>query len=79
MLLNCGPPFDERLASRDQRKHARLSQWHPFFALIPRRIGQNHCVWLEWIRRKGRYCDDGYHGGSWDFEYRLSLDREMQK
>lgn len=77
MMINCGPPLDERLAARDERKKAYLSQWHPFFALWPRRIGASRCVWLEWIRRKGRYIDNGYHGGEWVWEYRLSLDREM--
>lgn len=79
MLLNCGLPRDEIRARREHSEHMRLSQWHPFFAFWPRRIGQTQCVWLEWIRRKGEYFDVGYHGGEWQFEYRLSTDRECDK
>lgn len=77
MKFDCGLPLDERKAFRDAAERKRLSQWHPFFALLPRRLGATECVWLEWIRRKGQYYDNGYHGGEWRFEYREAVDRSL--
>jgi hypothetical protein len=69
MRFNCGPSLAERAIMRAQRRNEYLEQWHPFFCLLPRRIGRE-CVWLEWIQRKGR---QGYCGYSleWFFEYRI--------
>jgi hypothetical protein len=69
MKFNCGPSLAERVILRSQRKTQRLMQWHPFFCLLPRRVG-DQCVWLETIQRKGR---QGYCGYTleWYFEYRL--------
>lgn len=30
-------------------KAKKLRTWRPFFALWPRRVGQNDCRWLEYI------------------------------
>lgn len=76
MIINCGMPRDERRALAREAEYARLSQWHPFFALWPRRVGAERCVWLEWIRRKGVY-EDGYNGRGWVFTYRLTTIREL--
>ena len=77
MKLNCGLPADERAALKWKAKKAYLEQWHPFFALWPRRVGPTQCVWLEWIRRKGTWCEYQYHGAWWRYEYRLSIDKEI--
>ena len=69
MRLNCGPTLEERAKAR----HYRKMEWHAYFALLPRRIGQQ-CVWLEAIERKGkRHVFDTRHGitSYWTFEYRL--------
>lgn len=76
MIINCGIPRHERRAARAKAEFDRLSQWHPFFALLPRRIGQDRCVWLEWIQRKGSWSDGWYYGGQWSWTYRLSRIRE---
>lgn len=35
----------------------RLQKWHDFFALLPRRVAEHDCRWLETIQRKGTvYC-----------------------
>lgn len=56
MILDCGETWDA--------KKARLSEWHPFFALLPRRVavvnGRHKCAWLETIERKGIYRTLGY-------------------
>lgn len=66
MKLNCGPNREERYYARQ----AYLTNWHKFFALWPRRIGDTHqCVWLEYVERKGTY-NCGYGGGYWEWEYR---------
>ena len=76
MIINCGIPRDERRALKAKAAHEYLSQWHPFFALWPRRIGPERCVWLEWIQRKGTWCEGWYYGGQWEFKYRLARLRE---
>lgn len=42
--------------------------WHSFFSIWPRRIG-GRIAWLEWIERKGMWCNPyspalgaGYYG-----------------
>jgi hypothetical protein len=66
MKFNCGPTKEER---KEERK-ARLSDWHRFFCIWPRRVGYRDCRWLEWIERKrGEY--------PWIWEYRArSCDRD---
>lgn len=67
MKLDCGPTAEEKL----EAKEFRLKNWHKFFALIPRRIGESHeCRWLEFIERKGQYVC-GYGGCWWEWEYRV--------
>jgi hypothetical protein len=69
MKFNCGPSLAERAILHANSRTMRLQQWHPFFCLLPRRVG-HQCVWLETIQRKGR---QGYCGYTleWYFEYRL--------
>ena len=51
----------------------RLTNWHPFFALFPRKIGEKDgkdiCAWLEWIERKGKFVSS-YGDSGWVWEYR---------
>ena len=48
-----------------ERRDAR-ERWHQWFAWYPVRIGR-HMVWLDLIRRKGKwYCSDD---GGWNWEY----------
>lgn len=58
MKFNCGPsPEAKRRRKRElaDAEHRRLIDWHPFFTLLPRRIGENDCRWLERIERRGVY------------------------
>lgn len=75
MRFHCGPSWAERIIVKEQSRRAYLTQWHPFFCLLPRRIG-NECVWFETIQRKGRrdYC--GYNL-RWYFEYRFNPIEEL--
>lgn len=75
MRFNCAPAAEERARLRMQR----LSNWHFHFALIPRRLGANTCVWLETIWRKGTQYEDRYFDGydfytylRWRWEYRAA-------
>lgn len=52
MKFNCGPSPEARAAKRAQ-EFKRLQEWHPFFAVVPRRVGENDCRMLEWIIRRG--------------------------
>lgn len=61
MRINCGPTPKERVK--------KLKQWHPFFALWPRRVGPNDCRWLETIERKGEFWAIEMYSG-WNWEYR---------
>jgi hypothetical protein len=74
MIFNCGPTWAERAIAR----RTELSQWHPFFVLWPRRIG-NRCVWLHVVRRKIRFQEDDYSGSWYKYpEYRFSLKDELR-
>ena len=56
MKFNCGPgPETKRKLKREREnaEHRYLIEWHPFFTLLPRRVGENDCRWLEQIERKG--------------------------
>lgn len=48
MQFNCGQSSYEKYMAR----MGELKNWHPFFALLPRRAGHT-CHWLEYIERKG--------------------------
>ena len=61
MKLNCGLSYAE--------KCELWEDWHPFFALWPRRVGSGDCRWLETIERKGQYIDVWGHS-FWIWEYR---------
>lgn len=53
-------------------KHARLTEWHTIFALLPHVIATNgvdHWAWLEKIERKGRW-DSWRFDSLWTWEYR---------
>lgn len=69
MKLNCGPTTEERYYA----KQRYLNNWHTFFALWPRRIGDSQeCRWLETIERRGKY-QIHYAGGYWEWEYRIKV------
>lgn len=44
MKLSCGPTYKIWRAKREE--------WHRFFALWPRRVGDFECRWLEFIEKK---------------------------
>lgn len=73
MKFNCGPSAAERAIVNRAKRDAYLEQWHPFFCILPRRIGHT-CHWLEYVRRKGRQSEYGYGGPEWYFEFRPSLE-----
>jgi len=60
MKLDCGPSAED--------KYEAKQQWHQIFALWPRRVGPNTCIWLAKVWRKGEYYGDSL-GGFWQFEY----------
>lgn len=47
MRFDCGEEWEE--------KKSRLEQWHPFFTVLPRKVGPHDCRFLEWVERKGTY------------------------
>lgn len=61
MRFDCGPT--------DEEKCAKLQEWHPYFVLIPRRLGSRDCRWLETIERKGKLAQSRY-GAFWVWQYR---------
>ena len=75
MKFDCGPTWEEKLRADKEWR----SNWHNWFALIPRRVGPNECRWLEIIERKGEsyegYAHAGYGGPvrvtKWRYEYRV--------
>jgi len=78
MIVDCGPSIGERFEARTADRKTRLSQWHAFYCLWPRRIG-NRCVWLHWIRRKIRFEQDWYDGGWYEYpEYRFTVEDEAR-
>lgn len=62
MKFDCGETWYE--------KKERLSNWHPFFCLLPRKIADHDCRWLEYVERKGKPSYSPYDGYSWAWEYR---------
>lgn len=65
MRFSCGYTAEEQ--------HRMLEEWHDFFPLWPRKIGEANgrdvCVWLETIQRKGFYWS-GWDDYAWIWEYR---------
>ena len=51
MRFDCG----DTPGARWLKEAKRLENWHPHFALLPRRVGPWDCRWLEWVERKGFY------------------------
>ena len=53
-------------------EYKSLVEWRPFFALLPRAIGEDEgtvvWVWLQYIERSGLYDSST---GDWNFFYRL--------
>jgi len=63
---------------REQAKierNERLQQWHPFFCLLPRVIG-DELVWLETVLRKCRWDGYGYNR-EWIKEYRIPYANQL--
>lgn len=59
MKLECGlspRTRTERRAAYVKAEANRLMQWHSWFALLPVRIGDNDCRWLETVERR-IFCD----------------------
>jgi hypothetical protein len=50
--FNCGPSPEAKAVAR-AREFERLQEWHAFYAIWPRRVGENDCRMLEWIVRRG--------------------------
>lgn len=78
MKLDCGPSPETKRKRRYEKERAeikRLKNWHDYFALLPRRIGENDCRWLETIERKGKFItDDPWEYDFWEWEYRAKQD-----
>lgn len=80
MIFSCGDTAETEEQKRNAVIAAR-AQWHPFFALMPRTIGEKNgkhiCAWLQWIERRcvkePRYIGH-YDSGMWtapEYEYRV--------
>ena len=65
MKFDCGETWEE--------KSIRLSKWHRFFAIWPRRVADHDCRCFEWIERRGVFWD------GWDWEYRAILQNSLTK
>lgn len=56
MKFNCGPSPETKRRRKQEladAEHKRLINWHLFFTLLPRRVGENDCRWMEQIERRG--------------------------
>lgn len=60
MKINCGPSPETKERAR-RAEFRRLQEWNDFYAVWPRRVGENDCRFFELIERKGTY-----HSGGWD-------------
>lgn len=66
MKFNCGLTSIERR----KLKFNKLGNWHKFFCLVPRRMPNGECRWLEYVERKGVLY--AYRSGDiWYWTYRL--------
>lgn len=73
MRWQAGPTLAERVTKINESRTSYFTQWHPFYCLIPRRVGQE-IVWLETIQRKGRFEEGhGYASDQWTWEYRVPM------
>lgn len=61
MKIDCG---QSKLA-----KNRHLTDWHPWFAWFPVRLGENDCRWLEVIERKYDF-QSRISGNVYDAKYR---------
>ncbi len=68
MRLDLGYTFVEKVRY--------LSQWHPFFTLLPRNVESRDWRFFERIERKGTYYGDPLLGGMWKWEYRAMQKKE---
>jgi hypothetical protein len=73
MIFSCGETYEVKHA-RQQSAIKRLKQWHDFFPLVPRTVGEENgchvCAWLQTIQRKG-YLHIGFEIDWWSWEYRV--------
>lgn len=53
MILICGKPILTRLDEYMARRREHKLNWHRYFTLIPRRLDDNRCAWLQFVERKG--------------------------
>ena len=71
MKFNCGLTWAEKIAINNELRQ----QWHKWFALIPRRVENKECRWLEYIERKGEtyigITGMGVKVRKWQYEYRV--------
>ncbi len=64
--------FKTRIWETAIERHERLCDWHPFFAVIPRRVSPSRIAVLEMIQRKGTYNKlPEVHESSWSWKYSL--------
>lgn len=72
MIFSCGETWEA--------KKARLEQWHDYFILWPRTIGEENgrykCVWLQTVERKGHYYGVCCWPGDFNYVFRLKDDKE---
>ena len=82
MIFKCGIPSSQRRAERSARLRKRKLEWHRYFTLLPRRIDNDLCVWLQFIERKGSpYLRSALIHGSgvrvqiedWNYAYRIPV------
>jgi len=71
MKINRGLDYQERQDVREKERD-RLSHWHPFYAMWPRRVASRDCRAFEWIERKMTF-GPGY---IWRGAYVFSIPRK---
>lgn len=59
MKIDCWPSWESR--------HNAKKEWHRWFALVPVRIAENDCRWLEYVQRKGRVLESIDFGWIWEY------------
>ena len=56
-----------------KRQPVDKTDWHPWFAWFPVKIGSERYAWLEIVQRRGTWIEKGYDpngpDGCWKFEY----------